>query len=219
MKLYLKLTIFSLLSIWGCGPTSFITTSWKAPDVQVNEFKKIVVVGLITDADRTIREVMEQHIVGDLKELGYDAVCSCDEFGPKAFENLNEKEAIAKLRSSGIDAVLTVTLLNKEMEKNYIPGKITYSPYSVYHNHFYGYYRTMRERIYTKGYYVFNTKYFWESNLYDLKSNQLLYSAQSQSFDPVSTESLSHEYGKMIVKDMVKNKVIIHQKVTAMKPI
>ena len=77
----------------------------------------------------------------------------------------------------------------------------------------------MRERIYTKGYYVFNTKYFWESNLYDLKSNRLLYSAQSQSFDPVSTESLSHEYGKMIVKDMVKNKVITNQKVTAMKPI
>jgi hypothetical protein len=217
MKHLLKLSVLPLFLLMSCGSTSHITSSWKAPGAQAKKYKKIVVLGMIQEADRTIREKMEQHIVGDLKAMGYDAVCSCDEYSPKAFEGMSEKEAIAKLQHSGVDAVLTITLLDKEKEKYYVPGRITYSPYYMYHNRFYGYYQTMYQRVYSKGYYVTNTKYFWESNLYDLESNSLLYSAQSQSFDPASTESLSHEYGLMIVKDMVKNNVLIDQKTSTLK--
>lgn len=218
MKHLFTLAAISLLLLAGCGTTSQITSSWNANDVQQKKYKKIVVLGLIRDADRTTREKMEQHIVGDLKELGYDAVCSCDEYNPKAFEGMSEKQAIDKLRNSGVDAVLTVTLLDKEKEKYYVSGRNNYYPGNIYYNHFYGYYRTMYQRVYSEGYYVTNTKYFWESNFYDLESNQLLYSAQSQSFDPASTESLSHEYGQMIIKDMVKRSVISNQKNPALKP-
>lgn len=217
MKHIIKLVAISLLLFWSCGPTSRITSSWKAPDVTAKKYSKIVVLGLIRDADRTVREKMEQHMVGDLKELGYDAVCSCEEYNPKAFEGLSEKEAITKLRNSGVDAVVTVTLLDKQKEKYYVPGRITNSPYYVHHNSFYGYYQTINERIYSPGYYVTDTRYFWESNFYDLVSNSLLYSAQSQSFEPASTESLSHGYGQMIVKDMIKNKVLANQKTPTLK--
>lgn len=175
-------------------------------------YHKILVLGLINEPDRTIREKMEEHIVGDLKGLGYNAVCSCNEFDPKAFENINEQEALEKLSNSGIDAVLTVVLLDKAKEKYYIPGRVYYSPYVIYHNRFYGYYRTMYDRVYQPGYYETSTKYFWESNFYTLEGKDLLYSAQSQSFDPASASSLSHEYGEMIVKDMVKNNVLTNQK-------
>jgi hypothetical protein len=218
MKYIHKLAIFSLLLILsGCESSSFITSSWKAPGVAVKNYKKIIVLGLIREEDRSVREKMEQHIVNDLRELGYDAVCSCEEYNPKFFEGLNERQAIDRLRNSGVDAVLTVTLLNKQKEKHYVPGNINYTPYSVYQNRFYGYYTTVYERIYTKGYYVTNTKYFWESNLYDLGTNMLTYSVQSQSFEPSSTESLSHEYGRMIVKDMVSKKVIGDQKAPTLK--
>ncbi|HYM93020.1 MAG TPA: hypothetical protein VET23_02700, partial [Chitinophagaceae bacterium] len=182
---------------------------------------KIVVLGLIRENDRSIREKMEQHIVGDLTDLGYNAVCSCDEYNPKVFEGMNEQEAIEKLRNSGVDAVLSITLLDKTRERYYVPGRIYYSPYYIYHNHFWGYYRTMYDRIYMDGYYAVDTKYFWESNFYDLaekSTDQLLYSAQSQSFDPASTEALSHEYGQMIVKNMVKNNILTNQKKIILKP-
>jgi hypothetical protein len=32
-----------------------------------------------------------------------------------------------------------------------------------------------------------------------------------RSFDPSSTESLAHEYGRLIVKDIVKNDVLLSQ--------
>jgi hypothetical protein len=35
-----------------------------------------------------------------------------------------------------------------------------------------------------------------------------VYSVQTQSFDPGSSESLGHEYGQLIVKDMVKKNIL-----------
>jgi hypothetical protein len=63
-------------------------------------------------------------------------------------------------------------------------------------------------RIYEPGYYVVDTKDFWESNLYDMPTQKLVYSVQTQSFDPGSSESLGHGYGQLIVKDMVKNHIL-----------
>lgn len=202
----------------ACSPSSYITSSWKAENVQPKKYKKVVVLGLVRDADRSVREKMEQYITAELKVLGYDAVCSCDEYNPKAFEGMSEKQAIEKLRNAGVDAVLTVVLLDKTKEKYYVPGRVVYSPYYIYHRRFWGYYTVMYDRIYTEGYYTVDTKYFWESNFYDLEQDQLLYSAQSQSFNPASTESMSQEYSKMIVKNMLKNNVLADQKSVILRP-
>jgi hypothetical protein len=201
------IVLIILLVIAGCS-SSKITSSWKAENLVPKQYNKILVLGLVNEPDRTIREKMEEHIVGDLKNLGYTAVCSCDEFNPKTFENLSEQQALDKLSKSGIDAVLTVVLLDKTQERYYVSGWVQYSPYFIYQNHFYGYYRTMYDRVYTPGYYTVDTKYFWESNFYELGNKYLLYSAQSQSFDQANTQSLAHEYGQMIVNDMVNKNVL-----------
>lgn len=197
-----------MLLMIGCGPSSRITSSWKAENIQSEKINKIIVLGLIREKDRTLRERMEEHLVGDLKAMGYDAICSCDEYNPKAFENLTEEQAIEKLHKSGVDAVLTIVLLDKTKERFYVPGRVQYTPFSMYHNRFWGYSRTIYNRIYTEGYYTEDTKYFWESNLYNMNRNKLIYSAQSQSFDPVSSESMGHEYGQMIARDMVKKSIL-----------
>jgi len=118
--------------------------------------------------------------------------------------------ALARLSHSGVDAVLTIVLLDKKKGKYYVSGRVNYRPNNNYQGRFWGYYHTMYNRVYTQGYYVTNTEYFWESNFYSMDINtQLIYSAQSQSFDPPSTSSLTYEYGKMIVKDMLKSNVLI----------
>ena len=77
----------------------------------------------------------------------------------------------------------------------------------------------MYDRFYEPGHYQADTKYFRESNFYDLGTKQLLYSVQTQSFDP-STQSLAHEYGKLIVNNMVKDHVLVSDqtKVVPLKP-
>jgi len=211
--------LFAGLFIFASCTSSRITSSWKSPDLQQKKYKKILVLGLLKETDRSLREKMEEHIVADLKSLGYDAICSCLEYEPKAFSNMKEEQAIQKLNTGGIDAVLTVVLLNKTKERYYVPGRVNYTPFTIYNRHWWGYYSTMYGRIYEPGYYEVSTKYFWESNFYDLETKQLLYSVQTESFDPGSAQSWAHEYGRLIVNSMVKNQLLTDQtKIASLKP-
>lgn len=200
--------LFAVL-MTGCS-TLRITTSWKAEGSTARRYDKILVLGLISEPDRSLRQKMEQHLADDMRQLGYHVVCATDAFGPKAFEGMKEEEAIRELRNKGITAVATIVLLDKEKEKYYVPEQVHNQPY-LYRDRFWHYYSAMHDRVYTSGYYS-DTKYFWESNFYDLGNQPtLLYSARSHSFDAESAESLAHTYGRAIVKDMVKNLVLQSQ--------
>lgn len=122
MKRIKWIFISLLIVITGCT-SSKITTSWKAENIEPKQYNKILVLGLINEPDRLVREKMEEHVVADLKALGYTAVCSCDEFNPKAFENMTEKQALDMLDKSGIDAVLTVVLLDKTKSSITFPAR------------------------------------------------------------------------------------------------
>lgn len=209
MKNY-KGIVIAVILLAGCSSLK-ITSTWKSQNVVARHYNKILVLGLITEPDRSLRENMENQFVNDLQELGYQAVSSLKEYGPKEFNNMDEPAAIAKLKNSGVDAVVTIVLLNKEKERRYVAGYITYSPYGYYYNRFWGYYGTIYHRIYEPGYYVTNTKYFWESNFYNLGDDpQLLYSVQTQSFDEANSAGLGHAYSEMIVKSMVKHGLLIN---------
>ncbi len=201
------LILLASLFVTACSTTK-ITSSWKAANLQPKKYNKILVLGLIKDSDRSLQEKMEMHLADDLKSKGYNAVGSLQEFGPKAFANLTEAEAITRLKQSNIEAVVTIVLLDKQKERNYVPGRMYYSPYVMYYNRFWPYYGTLNYRIYEPGYYVTDTRYFWESNVYDVSTQSLLYSVQTKSFDPATSESLGHEYGKLIIKAITDNAVL-----------
>ena len=206
MKKLYWIAVVLLISA-GCS-TSKITHSWKSENVSDFKFKKILVLGLIRESDRSIQQNMENHLVEDLMQRGYAAESSIKEYGPKAFDKMEEQTAVGKIKNTGVDAVLTIVLLDKKKERKYIPGNIYYSPYGYYYNYFWGYRSALYNRIYEPGYYVTDTKYFWESNLYDMQTQKLLYSVQTESFDPSNTETMGHEYGKIILKDMIKNNIL-----------
>lgn len=193
-----------LLLLMACSSTK-ITSWWKAENMSPVTKGKIMVIGLIKEPDRRVQQNIENQLVTGLQNLGYSAMSSLQEYGPKAFSQMNEEAALRKLKSSGVDAVLTIVLLNKEKERNYVAGNIYYSPYGYYNNRWWNYNMTLYNRIYEPGYYVTNTRYFWESNLFDLSTQKLLYSVQTQSFDPSTPESLGKEYGTLIIENMVKN--------------
>jgi hypothetical protein len=204
----IKWFVIALFIIATACSSSKITTSWKAQDVAARKYDKILVLGLIKDNDRSMQERMEQHFVGDLTDMGYSAVSALQVYGPKVFEKLDEKAALEKIKTSGADAVITIVLLDKVKERNYVP------PRTFYPGRFWDYYGLRYERINEPGYYVTDTKYFWESNFYDMHREKLLYSVQTRSFSPKNTDALGHEYGLMIVKKMLKEKILTEQKIS-----
>ena len=189
--------------------TSKITSTWTDNNVSPKKYNKILVLGVLKDNDHELQSKMEKHLAGDLNDLGYSAFAASDVFPSGTFIKGDTTKAIEALNSKGFDAVLTIVLLNKEKEKQYIPGRVIHTPYAPYHDRLDLYYYTMYDRIQTEGYYESGTKIFWESNFYDRNSKKMIYSSQTESFDLGSKENLAHYYGALLANNLVKRKVLI----------
>ena len=203
-----KLYIIAFILTTGCTSAK-ITSTWIEKKANFNKYQKILVLSIYGEKDRSIQEQIENHLVNDLKENGYTAISALSEFGPKTFENKSEDEVIKNLESNNIDAIITIVLLDKKKERKYIPGNIYYTPMVNYYSRFWGYRGMLYNRIYEPGYYVTESQYFWESNLYDMSTQKMLYSVQTKSFDIKNANNFGHEYSKTIMKNMLEKGVII----------
>lgn len=208
MKRFTWISALISILLTGCSGSN-ITSTWKSSSVLELQTGRILVVGLFRESDKSLQQQMENHLADDLCSLGYDAVSSFEIYGPDAFESMQEKTVINKLKEKAFDAVLTIVLLNKQKQKDYIPNTIIYnlSDKDSY-NDFYPYYAAIYTRIYEEGYYANDTYYYWESNLYNMADQKLIYSVQTQSFNTSGKSSLAHGYGKIIIQDMLAQNII-----------
>lgn len=205
MKAIKILMLSTVIFVIASCSSTMITSSWKSPQATNLGSKKIMVIALLPDKNRALQQSMENQLVSELKERGVQALSAFTTFGPK-FSPQDEEKALKKLDEKGVHAVLTIVLLNKDKDKQFNPGNASIYPVGYYRSWF-GYYQTVYSRVYSPGYYTSSTKFFWESNLYDMdgtNGKKLLYSAQSQSFDPSSISKLATEYSNKIVNDMAK---------------
>lgn len=166
--------------------------------------------GILPEKDSTVRKHIETHLVNDLIGKGYHAISSLDVYQAKAYQKLSASEIVDEFRSTGVDAVITLVLLSKEKEDKYYPGGFFNQPVNTYGN-LERYSSNMYERVFTPGYYISSTNYFWEANLFEVAEDKLTYSVRTKSFDPASTETLAHENGLKIMKDMLKKKIIMNR--------
>ena len=208
MKNIKNLVLVAAISLLAACSSTKVTSSWKSPDATSENLsmKKIMVAALLPDKNRELQKSMEKQLVDELTAKGIQAVSAYEVYGPKYFPK-DENKAIEKLQSSGVDGFLTIVLLDKSKEKSYNPGFSRIAPVGYYRN-WYGYYRTVYGRVYTPGYYTTQNKYFWESNLYDVPGEKLIYSAQSESFDPSSIIQLASDYSGKLITDMTKQGLI-----------
>lgn len=193
-----------LLSLAACTSTK-LTSSWKTPDARLQQEKKIMVIALVPPKERNLRVQMETSLVSELKKEGYNAVSAYATYGPEdELGKGDEKAAVRKFRNSDVDQVMTIAMVDKSREKTYVPG---YGGYP-YYGGFWPYYRGWYGRMYDPGYYQVNTKYQWDTNLYDLKEKKLIYNAQTDSVDPPTAYRQAYLFARQIVKDMQKQQLI-----------
>jgi hypothetical protein len=209
---YSCIFLFALLA--GCSST-YVTSSWKSQDAtaKIREYNKILVMGILSDTNRDLRQNMEKDLVQDLRSRGINAESAFEVYGPARFKRMNEQQVNDQIRKKGYDGVITIAMLNKDKEKYYVPGSVYYTPWAYNYGYFWSYYSDMYDRVYEAGYYETGTDYLWESNLYDLNNGRIIYSVQSKSFDPENAQSLGRDYGKKIMADLVKNGLLEKQKV------
>jgi hypothetical protein len=211
-----KLLLFAIpiaLMLSGCS-TSKVTTSWSEAQKTPAHLNKVLVVGLFDDNNRSLRQQMEDQLAQELKEEGYNAVTSMSLYGPKSFRNLTAEEALDKVRSKDIDGVITIALVDTSKEKSYIEN-YGYRPYGYRpwggwrYNPWYGgwVYRPYYMPGF-RGHYETSINYVFETNLYDVRNKQLIYSAQTRSNNPSNVYVLADDYSKSVAKDLHKKNVL-----------
>lgn len=196
------------LLVAACGTSVHMTGTWKDPGAEMGGYHNILVAGL--SSNQTARGTVESRLMAQLQQHGIVAGKSIDlfppNFDPKKEESV--KTASDKITAAGYQAVLTVTLVNKESETRYVPGTVMYAPYPAYgwYGRFWGYYGYMYNSVYSPGYYTTDKVYFLESNLYDLtKDGKLVWSGQSETYNPNSLESFATAYAKVVTDALQKN--------------
>ena len=201
MKKIFCLGAVTMMIFSSCSNTQLLT-SWKAPEATVQSYDKVLVVALTGSRDRELRESIENAIAGRLKDKGVNVATATEQYGPKSFGTMSEDEAVRAVNDNGFDAVMVVSLLDKQQEHNYTPGYISSTPYAV-RNRWYGGYRIFYDRVYNPGYYTTTTDYTLEADFYQTKGDKLIYSAQGKSFDPNSSQDLAGDFSRTVVKDMI----------------
>jgi hypothetical protein len=200
--------IFAALVINACTSTKIIS-SWKPADASPQKFQKMLVIGMMGARDQEIRQQVEEAMVQQLQANGINAVAATKQYGPRTFRNMTEEQAVKMVNSDNFDGVMVIELIDKQKEKNYIPGYVNYTPFGIVGGRWWPHYMVLYDRIYSPGYYTTSTTYSLEVNLYDTKKDMLEYSAQAKSFDPGSAAALAKDFSKTVVDDMLKKGVVM----------
>jgi hypothetical protein len=211
-KLNLIVLTFSIL-LSACGTSTMITGSWRKPNATANGYRKIFVAAMSNNIPA--KQAVENGLQAQLQQSGLTVIKSIDIFPPDYNTQSNQKKELVfgKIQQTNADGILTIALLRKETENRFVRTGGAYYPGMRfgYYNNFWSYYNNWYPYLYTPGYYDEEKVYYLETNLYDAKSEQLIWSAQSKTYDPSSIQGFLKGYVKSIYKRMVKDGLVTDQ--------
>jgi hypothetical protein len=194
--------IVTALCLAGCNPGTQITGSWKNTDPDIAPSVNTILVTALTGRT-TARQAIEDDLAAALNQKGYKTIKSIDVMPPtlSASPTLDREDLLSKISSTGADAILTVALIDEKTETRYVPGNYGYAPIPRfgYYGTFWGYYNTWYPTLHNPGYYEEDKVYFMEANLYDTDTEQLLWSAQSESYNPERLSEFAEEFADVVI--------------------
>jgi hypothetical protein len=189
-----------------CAPSTYITGSWKSP-APLKQYNSILVAALTNNT--IAKATLENDMAKELSK-NTNVLKSIDEFPPNISGSDSSKATLMnKVKNINADGILTISIISKETESRYIPGRSPYDPLGYgFNDDFWGYYSHWYPSFYDYGYYVQNKVYFIETNLYDVHSEKLIWSAQSKTYNPDDLHTFSKEFSVIIVAKMKTDGVL-----------
>lgn len=200
-KAFLLFSILAGTLLVSCYPTSKITGSWKSPKQGDKEYKTIFIAALT--GNTVAKSTLEKDLADEFGKYGVSSTKSIDEFPPNFKNDSVQKEAILdRVQKKGNQAILTISLLKKETESRYTTG--AYAPMGRwgYYGNFGGYYNYWYPYAFNDSYYTKDEVYYLETNLYDSVSEELIWSAQTQTYSYSGITEHSKDLSKIIAEKM-----------------
>lgn len=203
MKTTWTSSFLAALIFIACSPSQKVTSSWTSKENSPEKPYQSLFIAVLTD-NQAAKATIESDIAAAATARGLKAVKSGDVFAPNFTRQPgpSRTEMMEKIRQQGCDGIFTLAVLDKQSETRYVPGSVNYSPFMGYSGGFYGYYSYWQPTLYSPGYYTTDKTYFFEANLFDASNEQLVWSMQSEAYNPNKISKFSRDYTQLLVGKM-----------------
>ena len=201
MQITLKwfyLAMFCVLLIMACAGTKLTNT-------QVDESRRgkpvsnILVIGVTYKEKEKVRRSFEDRFVSQLRAAGVEAISSGDAISIPADLMLEKDEILKAVNKFNNDAVIITHVVGNE-------EKYTHSSRARSYRGYHGYYGWAYAR--TASYSSRSTSYRLATNLYDVKTEKLIWSGKSETLNPDSTKQMIDDVIRVVIKDLQKNNLL-----------
>ena len=200
------LVLFSAASVLlfaACGPKAKITSSWVDPSQKEYAANDILVLG-VSRSEASLK--LWENVFVDL--FAKDDVRARASY--KVIGNVPDpdREIIeAAIKKTGASSVLITHIVDSKSETQTYPGSVHFLPGGFYGG-MYGYYGHTYQAIYTPPSNLTRTVVRLETNLYDVATAGLVWSAQSEAINPKHLRTDFERIAGLLVANMKKNGVV-----------
>ncbi len=179
----------------GCGSSTSIVNSWKAPGETLSpeKYKKGVIV--VMAKDENVRKIAEDQIAADHKLLNVSyPLFTMKQLGEDTLKIKN------KLKEQGFDAAIVMKLITVKAKSTFAQGGYNqaYTQNGIYYYPDY----------LNAGAYVTDMDYILATNVYSLRDEKLLWSGVTESTNPKKIDKLINQVAKEVVFKMREDKLI-----------
>lgn len=198
----LLLLMSNAILIASCTNTK-ISQSWVDPGIN-RSYAHLLIIG-VSEVEQT-RRAYEDHFVEELGVRGVDAEASYKLIRSNKINRVTVSKAI---QGKGIDTVLVTHMVAVDEEVVYRPS-VDYIPVygGGYFSGLYSYYPHVNSYVQSPGYYSMHKTYTIESNLYDVESEELVWSARTRTFSPESVSAVIPELTRLLIDDLSEKRLI-----------
>ncbi|MFV0555141.1 MAG: hypothetical protein ACK5LR_10630 [Mangrovibacterium sp.] len=204
-----KITFILLiaLSFTACKSVQEITKA-HVNEAALNHktFEKVCVLAMMPDTD--MKERLEKRMVKALNKKGINSVASA-EIAPnklKSLRGVSVEMLDSILKESGCDALYTISLLDTKTESKFIHNTETIGTAAkfsfIYYEDYQSFYSYRNSAEHQGDGMQEQTTYVVESVLYDVKTNQYVWSVQSEAIQPASIKSWMRTYSDQMVEKL-----------------
>ena len=207
-KTHLLFLLSTVTILSSCAPSSQYTGVWVDKDkIKGKSYHNIFIIAVTENIQA--RQRFESDIDSVIVSRGLKGVKSIDVMPPSLDDPKmpTKEELVAKIKASGCDAVFMVTLIKKIDDIQYTPGSnlTAVVPDGSYYGYYSFYYTTT---ISTKSYINQEKIYVMRSDLFDVASEEKMWTAESSVMNPSSLQRMSRVYVNKLVNQLTEQGAI-----------
>lgn len=214
MKSSLHIALLMLI-LMACR-TPQLVIAYKNPNLPEHVYSRIVVTAMLQCGNDSFRRQIEQRVVGEMLQRGLPAVAIADEFpeGRQAAGDITETYRQLCLR--GVDAVVTVALIEGSRENQPLSGVLATHPNDYYFERVWNYPQILAHCPSDSP--PSSHTYYWEVILFDLATLEAQCAVQTRSFTVADSLHLNRDFESRVIRRLVKERVLIQVNRSTAKP-